>query len=301
MHRIIIDTDPGQDIDDLLALHFALLRPELEILAITTVTWPSAGRARLVKRLLRHLGQGHIPVGAGMELPLRPMSADDLAQLHDVSRSMNHACFAEPHEAQDEVTEDAVTVMARVISASPDPVTLCCIAPLTNVACLLQRHPELKARIAGINLMGGEIALDRAEHNIAFDAVAADIVLQSGLPIRMGTWDVTRRFVFTADDMARYASGASPLHRDLARAMTAWHPAQSWKPAPVMYDLFPLVAAIAPACYTLTEKTVHVVTHGPLLGRTLTTSGVPMLVSTGIDVDAIRALFFATVFPAAGM
>ena len=55
MPPILIDTDPGQDIDDLLAIHFALLRQELDIKAITTVTWPSDQRGRLIKRLLRYL------------------------------------------------------------------------------------------------------------------------------------------------------------------------------------------------------------------------------------------------------
>jgi len=64
MPRILIDTDPGQDIDDLLAILFALRRPELEVCAITTVTLPSDRRARLIKRLLRMLGRTGIPVAA---------------------------------------------------------------------------------------------------------------------------------------------------------------------------------------------------------------------------------------------
>jgi purine nucleosidase/pyrimidine-specific ribonucleoside hydrolase len=61
MGKILIDTDPGQDIDDLLAMHFALLRPELEILAICSATKPARLRARLVKRLLRMCGREDIP------------------------------------------------------------------------------------------------------------------------------------------------------------------------------------------------------------------------------------------------
>ena len=49
----------------------------------------------------------------------------------------------------------------------------------------------------------------------------------------------------------------------------------------------------------LTEKTVQVVTHGPARGRTLTDGGLPVLVTTGIDEPALRALYLATVFPAA--
>ena len=69
MRKIIIDTDPGQDIDDLLAILFVLKRPEFDVLAITAATYPADRRARLVKRLLRHLGRGDIPVAAGFDAP----------------------------------------------------------------------------------------------------------------------------------------------------------------------------------------------------------------------------------------
>ena len=88
MQKIIIDTDPGQDIDDLLAIWFALLRPELDVRAITTVTWPTDMRARLIRRLLRYLDRADVPVGAGMQLPLRAVSAAEWTSQQDLSRSM---------------------------------------------------------------------------------------------------------------------------------------------------------------------------------------------------------------------
>ncbi len=173
--KVLIDTDPGQDIDDLLALHFALLRPELEILAITTVTQPAEGRARLVKRLLHHLGRSDIPVAAGMQLPLRAMSAAELERQGDLATTMNHACFAEPEDPRDAPDGgDAVDLIIRTVEAHPGEVILACIAPLTNLACALRRAPGIAAKIKAIALMGGETALNRREHNIAFDCIAAD-------------------------------------------------------------------------------------------------------------------------------
>ena len=88
MQKILIDTDPGQDIDDLLAIQFALQRPELDIKAITTVTLPSHKRARLVKRLLRYLNRTDIPVAAGMEFPLRQFSEAEVRSHHDFAQTM---------------------------------------------------------------------------------------------------------------------------------------------------------------------------------------------------------------------
>jgi len=300
MIPILIDTDPGQDIDDLLAIHFALLRPELDIRAITTVTWPSAGRARLVKRLLRHLGRDDIPVAAGMQAPLRPLPADEAARLRDPAVAMNHACFAEPAEPADEAGGDAVDLILGSLRESPTPLTLCCIAPLTNVACALIREPDIVSRIGRIILMGGEIALDRAEHNIAHDPVASAIVLGCGAPISMGTWDVTRRLVLDDADCRRFADGPLPLHRALADAIAAWHPAQSWKPGPVMYDLFPLVEAFAPGIYELREMAIEVPCAGEHCGRTLARPGSGVRVSTGVDLARLRGLYVSTVFGGKG-
>jgi purine nucleosidase/pyrimidine-specific ribonucleoside hydrolase len=296
MTRIIIDTDPGQDIDDLLAIHFALLRPELEVLAVTTATWPSAGRGRLVKRLLRHLGRDDVPVGAGMQLPLRRVDEAEMRQQRNPAWSMNHACFAEPVDPADAPQEDGVGLMIRTLLAAPGPVSLCCIAPLTNLACALTREPDIAAKIDRILLMGGETALNRCEHNIGHDPVAADLVLSAGIPVVMGTWDVTRRFVLGDADCARFAASPLPLHRDLARAITAWHPAQAWKPGPVMYDIFPMIHAFDPSFYATTEMPVRVVTAGEGRGMTVTGAGTRMQVTTGMREREVRELYLATVF-----
>ena len=175
--KIVIDTDPGQDIDDLLAMAFALKRPELDVRAITTVTFPARGRVRLVKRLLRYLGCMDIPVGAGMSYPLRPLREAEKASLHDLSGSMNHACFAEPEDPRDAPgEEDAVDLITRTIEEHEGEIVLACIGPLTNVACALQRKPGLAAKIQYIAMMGGESALNRREHNVAFDPMAAEML-----------------------------------------------------------------------------------------------------------------------------
>ena len=298
MQRLIIDTDPGQDIDDLLALTFALLRPELEVLAITTVTQPAAGRARLVKRLLRYMGRTDIPVAAGMPWPLRPVPESERRWLEDPRNTMNHACFAEPEDARDDPgTADTVDLIIRTVEAHPGEVILACIAPLTNIACALRRKPEIAGKIKSIAMMGGEVALNRAEHNVAFDYVAAEIVLSAGIPLAMGTWDVTRRFVLSMDDCARFGQSAKPLCQALGQAIALWHPAQNWKPGPVMYDLFPIIWAFDRSYYTTKPMSVRVETRGEFTrGMTVVSGNTPNAeVTTDIRADALRDLYLQTV------
>jgi inosine-uridine nucleoside N-ribohydrolase len=87
--------------------------------------------------------------------------------------------------------------MARLLDASPEPVAIAPIGPLTNVALLLRLHPGLTAKIAHVCLMGGSIGEGNttasAEFNIVADPEAADVVFRSGVPITMIGLDVTHQ------------------------------------------------------------------------------------------------------------
>ena len=298
MQKILIDTDPGQDIDDLLAVQFALQRPELDIQAITTVTLPSNKRARLVKRLLRYLDRTDIPVAAGMEFPLRQFSDAEARAQHDFAQTMNHYAFAEPEDPRDQPGEEnAVDLIIRTVEKYPGEIGIACLAPLTNIACALRKKPGIAGKIKYIAMMGGETALNRAEHNVAFDYIAADVVLTSGIPIIMGTWDVTRRFVLSKNDCELFGKHPSPLCQAMGRAIDLWHPAQSWKPGPVMYDIFPIVWSFDHSYYTTVPMSVRVETRGEFTrGMTVVSGDVPNVeVTTDMRFSELRDFYLKTV------
>jgi purine nucleosidase/pyrimidine-specific ribonucleoside hydrolase len=298
MQKILIDTDPGQDIDDLLAIIFALKRPELDIRAITTVTQPSVKRARLVKRLLRYMHRTDIPVAAGMELPLRVLSAEEIKYQDDPLITMNHYAFAEPEDSADNPgASDAVDLIIETIEKYPGEIVLACIAPLTNIACALRKRPSIAGKIKYIAMMGGELALNRAEHNIAFDYISSALVLNSGIKIYMGTWDVTRRFFFTMEECKAFHRHHAPVSKALSKAIELWHPAQKWKPGPVMYDIFPILWAFDQSYYTVKPMSVQVETKGEFTcGMTVQGGSRPNIeVTTDIRADAIKDLYLKTV------
>lgn len=49
-HKILLDTDIGDDIDDALALALALEMPEMELVGVTTVFQNTEKRARLPEK-----------------------------------------------------------------------------------------------------------------------------------------------------------------------------------------------------------------------------------------------------------
>lgn len=63
--------------------------------------------------------------------------------------------------------------MAKTLRESAEPVTIVSTGPQTNVALLLNSHPELHSKIARIVIMGGAMGLGNwtpaAEFNIYVD------------------------------------------------------------------------------------------------------------------------------------
>ena len=62
MERIILDTDIGTDVDDVMAVSLAAVSPELKVEGITTVYGDVDLRARMVTKVLHMLGREDIPV-----------------------------------------------------------------------------------------------------------------------------------------------------------------------------------------------------------------------------------------------
>ena len=200
---VILDVDPGYD--DALALMLACGAPELEVRAVTTV----AGNVSLEKttlnalRTLSLIGHVNLPVGAGAEAPLvRPLHTAE--HIHGES-GLDGLELPEPAFAPD--GRGAVRLIADVMEASAEPITLVPMGPLTNVATFLGEHPHLKENVSRIVLMGGSVGpgntTPAAEFNIYVDPEAACIVFGSGLPVTMVSLDVTRETTAGPEEVRR--------------------------------------------------------------------------------------------------
>ena len=203
---VILDVDPGYD--DALALMLACGAPEMEVRAVTTV----AGNVSLEKttrnalRVLSLIGHVDVPVGVGAEAPLaRPLHTSE--HIHGES-GLDGPELPEPAFAPD--GRGAVRLIADVVEASAEPVTLIPVGPLTNVATFLEEYPRLKDNVSWIVLMGGSVGpgntTPAAEFNIYVDPEAASIVFGSGLPVTMVGLDVTREAIAGPEEVRRVRS-----------------------------------------------------------------------------------------------
>lgn len=263
---IILDCDPGHD--DAIALVLALASPELELKAVTS----SAGNQtpdktlRNVLRMLTLLKRTDIPVAGGAVKPLmRELIIAD--NVHGES-GLDGPALPEPAFAPQACT--AVELMAKVLRESPEPVTLVATGPQTNVALLLNSHPELHANIARIVIMGGAMALGNwtpaAEFNIYVDPEAAEIVFQSGIPIVMAGLDVTHRAQIMVEDIERFRQINNPVAVTVAELLDFfmhYHKTEKWgfQGAP-LHDPCTIAWLLKPEIFTTIERWVGVETQG---------------------------------------
>jgi purine nucleosidase len=223
--RIVLDTDMGSDVDDALALALALASPEIDLVAVTTVSREPLLRARIARKLLDLAGRRDVPVYAGCE---RAHSPGDSFVWFD----NEGAGILEPRERPEVGDEHAVDALARLLRAH-DGLEVCAVGPLTNLAALLARDPDAASRMARLTIMGGHlrrVAYGGAvfpygvDYNTCSDAASSVAVLGSTLPIRLVTADVTLQTWMTPADVERFERRGTPLHVALARAIRAWTP-----------------------------------------------------------------------------
>jgi inosine-uridine nucleoside N-ribohydrolase len=268
MTWVVLDCDPGHD--DAIALLLALASPELELLGVTTVS----GNQTLEKttanaiRVLDHLGRDDIPVAAGAPRPLvreRRVAADVHGETGLDGPEL-------PPPAREPEPEHAIDWIATTLAAAPSPVTLVATGPLTNVALLLARHPELEPKLERVVLMGGAIAegnvTPAAEFNIWADPEAAQRVFSSGLEVTMVGLDVTHRALLRQADVDRLAAAGSAgkLVADLYSFYARFHRQRyGWDGAPV-HDALAL-AHVIDGTLLETKHCGVIVDTGPELSR----------------------------------
>ena len=263
---VIIDCDPGHD--DAIALVLALASPELDVKAVTS----SAGNQtpdktlRNVLRMLTLLKRPDIPVAGGALKPLmRELIIAD--NVHGES-GLDGPALPEPGFAAQSCT--AVELMANILRDSVEPVTIVATGPQTNVALLLNSHPELHAKIERIVIMGGAMVLGNwqpaVEFNIYVDPEAAEIVFQSGLPVVRAGLDVTHKAQIHVEDIERFRRIGNPISTIVAELLDfflEYHKDEKWGfvGAP-LHDPCTIAWLLKPEMFTTVERWVGVETQG---------------------------------------
>jgi purine nucleosidase len=212
MRRIIIDCDPGHD--DAVALLLALASPEaLDIVGVTTV----AGNIDVVqgernaRAICAAAGRPDIPVRAGCARPLvNPFR--DASDFHGKT-GMDGWSLGLPTEPAH--PEHAVDFIMASLRAAEAPLTLVCLAPLTNIAVALIKDPSLTSKIDEIIVAGGARRAGGnvtpcATFNLVCDPHAAHVVFESGCRITALSFDASSRIIVGPAELARLKALDAP-------------------------------------------------------------------------------------------
>ncbi|WP_192930912.1 nucleoside hydrolase [Deinococcus sp. AJ005] len=202
--KVILDGDPG--LDDAVAWLLMLASPEVQVLGITA-THGNVGlpltvyNAGVTLALAGKAGAG-VPYFAGAD---RPLVADlvSAASVHgDSGLPASH--LPEPAHAPE--AEHAANFIIRTVQAHPHEVTLLATGPLTNLALAFRLAPDIVPLIKEVVWMGGSTTggnrTPAAEFNALADPHAAQIVFESGVPLRMVGLNVTMQCIADPDRIA---------------------------------------------------------------------------------------------------
>lgn len=234
-----LDTDPGSDIDDALALAYLLAQPRCELIGVSTVSGDTLKRAAIVHHLCHLAGRGDVPILAGLCEPLG--SGPGQPEVPHFEALPSSAKAIEPD------AEDAIDGLYRRLSERPGEVTLLAIGPMTNVGALFLRYPDAPRLLKQIMLMCGAFRsrpdreVPEVEHNVRCDPDAAKVLFERAAEgsIRAVGLDVTLDCRLSETECrARFAAGG-PVLRAILEMAEVW-----FKGAPQIIFHDPLAATM---------------------------------------------------------
>ena len=313
---IIVDCDPGNgipgaNVDDALALLYALRHPELDCRAVWTVfgNTPSDTGAKCAQEIVDcavFTGQNPPRIRQGSTHPLRVSTQRWDRQRKEYASSPEGVIawgdgrFVPVAGDGDSSIDEAVAEKlfrdvadAASVSAAASvdqKVTIVAIGPLTNIARLVAAHPECSELVGQIVLMGGCFGFDDlVDTNFAVDPEAAQIVFDSAIPLTVVPLDTTRTTHMSQERWDRMLKACTD--EDLAEALRQWiNPwlafSQQTRPVDGMWvhDLVTLFALTNPELVSIEDAHCSVNGAGKLMRRS---DGRLASVVTAVDNESL--------------
>lgn len=285
---LVLDTDIGDDVDDALALAVALRSPEIDLRGVTTVFRDAPRRALLAREVLKLYAPERadsLPVVAGCSQPL-VLDWNELPGGQSLGRQFEALDPNLPLPTGNHALEFLAGEIQKAQNAG-ERLTVAGIGPLTNLALLVARYPELIGAY-DVLLMAGKWSDDFAEWNIRCDPEAAAMVFRSGVPLQMVGLDVTEQCVLSDEEVARF-DAATPRAKFLGDLIKLWGHKVT------LHDPLTLLTPFSD-CVKFAPKRIEVQLSGARRASTKAVEGeANVRVATEVDVEAAKALFLERV------
>jgi purine nucleosidase/ribosylpyrimidine nucleosidase len=304
--KLVLDVDTGSD--DAVAIMFAALHPDLDLLGVTTVN----GNVPLVHttdnslRVLDFIGRSDVAVHPGLARPIvRHGFPAPKRFSRDSDRDMHGTELPLPPPVSKAHELGAAEYLVRTVRAMPGEVTLVPVGPLSNIAAALALAPDMVELVPEVVIMGGAHHFGNetpaAEFNIWADPEAADMVLSAGFAkVTLVPLDATHKALVSTADVERLRALGTPAGEAAAKLVEKRIAAYAVAGEAARLDAAPVHDALCTAYLVRPEvigtRPVHVTveTRGDrTVGRTVMDlrSGSTTPPNCDVAFDADAALF----------
>ncbi|WP_421853373.1 nucleoside hydrolase [Oricola sp.] len=230
----VLDTDIGTDVDDALALTFALASPELDLIGVTIVDGDVATRAKMAARLLGMAGRPDIPVIIGESTPIA--SGRGPTWFGHEGKGLLELPWDGPEA---EILPGSAAEWIVETSREKE-FHLCAVGPYSNVAAAVTLDPTLPKRVPKLTVMGGMVFAEHydpqwrqffaetglppnhMDHNSNSDVRAAYIMANAGFDMTWVTAELTFCTTMNRETMGLFRASGSTLGDRLARMLEIW-------------------------------------------------------------------------------
>ena len=262
--KIIIDTDIGDEIDDALALYFAM-KQGMDIVGVTTVFKNTDERARIAKRLLSLYGNGYekVPIFAGHGTPIAEEKCDYPHSCHF------HGELESNEYAPDGDSEAAVDFLIESCKKFGEELVIVAIGPFTNIAKAIEKDAEAMNMSGKVVIMGGAYYRQYADWNVMCDVEAADIMFKGLNNLECIGADITHRLLLSQSEhqtLIDCKNDAAVI--EIAELIRLWSVVNPDR-CPTLHDPLAVYYAVYPEICEVEKQRIAVIVDGLARGLTL--------------------------------
>ena len=240
--NIILDTDIGNDCDDIMALALLLWGQKNGLCKLSAITYSqtSPHAVSVINSVYRYHDETPPPIGL--------MPFDEEVRDYYCKFVADKFAISEDYEVE---CETAVRVFRKALALNEEKSVICAVGPFTNVAALLNSEPDDISTLNGVELVKEKCSkmvvmcgsgFERAdmhypEWNALVDPVATKTVMAKCpvdmviLPAEVGSE------MLTGKALVEKYEDSTPLTRSFLAYEDARRGRPSWDPATVLYVL----------------------------------------------------------------
>lgn len=273
MKKLILDIDTG--IDDAIALGYAISSCELDLIGVVGTygnVYPDTG-IQNVLNILDMFGETKVDVYKGETHALKK---DDFVQDPVSAKIHGQNGVGEvefPKSSRTMNTKNGIDFMYESIQKYGDDLVIVATGPMTNLASLIEKHPDVKEKMCQVVIMGGAYGIEGnvtpyAEANIWQDPYAAKVLFESGIEVTMVGLDVTERCLLNKKRTQewRETGEKGKLYADM---MDYYIDFEDDGETGYLHDPAALICAIHPEYFTYLPMHLTTIIEGEASGRTV--------------------------------